>query len=275
MSENEKKRTVKHNNGQLPNRARQSHVEKEDMTPRDDIFVNEYLQHLDPRRAALAAGYSESVARTHAYQWVANSKVKPVVYNEIKKRMAERSIRTQITQDKVLEQLWIMARADVNEIVQVRRNNCRHCNGIDHAFQWKDEDEFTKALQDAIDMEKMMQKEDPDYKGEYPTDEGGYGFNPLAMPNVECPRCFGEGRMDVHYNDTRELSPGAQALYAGVKQTKEGMEVKLNDKMQALTMVARHLGMFNDKLTLRGDEENPLEVLLRSLPGNTLTPKDD
>lgn len=248
---------------------------KETLTPRDQVFVNEYLTHLDPRRAALAAGYSDTVARTRAFSWVGNPTSKPLVYQAIKKAMEERSIRTQVTQDKVLEHLWNIVIADPNEIMQLRRNNCRHCHGIGHEFQWKDEAEFEQALNRVLAEEKAIQAEDPNYRATYPTDEGGYGFHPLREPHEDCPYCYGEGRLEEYIADTRTLSPSARALYAGFKRTKEGIEVKTNDKQAAIVAVARHLGMFNDKLTLKGDAENPLELLLRSLPGNTLKPVDD
>lgn len=254
---------------------RQSATVEEEMTQRDEMFVKEYLIDLNPRRAALAAGFSESVAHVKSFGWVSKPNAKPLVYQAIRQAMGERSIRTQITQDKVLERWWQIATADPNELMQLRRLNCRHCYGIDHHFQWKDEAEYEQALQAVIAEEKAMQVDMPEYRATYPTDEGGYGFISVNSPNEECPHCFGEGKLDIYFSDTTQLSPQGQALFAGIKQTKEGLEVKIHDQLAALGQVARHLGMFNDKLTLKGDAENPLEVLLRSLPGNTLRPVDD
>lgn len=247
----------------------------EQLTPRDQIFVREYLTHLQPVKAALAAGYSGTVARSKAFQWVANPEIKPLVYAAIQEAMAERAIRTQITADKVLERYWMIATADPNELTQVRHLNCRHCYGIDHKFQWKDEDEFEQALNQVIAEEKAMQQDDPGYQAEYPTDEGGYGFMPLNDPHPDCPCCYGEGKIDLYMSDTRCLSPQGQALYAGAKYTKNGIEVAMHDQKAALDQVARHLGMFNDKLTLGNDKENPLHVFLSQLPGNTLKPVED
>ena len=46
--------------------------------------------------------------------------------------------------------------------------------------------------------------------------------------------------------------PASQVLYAGVKQTKDGLEIKMHDQQKALENVARHLGMFQDKLVVEG-----------------------
>lgn len=260
-----KKRTTK---------AKTVTVEKK-MTQRDQIFVKEYLIDLNPRRAALAAGFTENVAHVKSFGWVSNPSAKPLVYKAIRKAMEERSIRTQVTADKVLERLWNIVIADPNELMQNRRVNCRHCHGIKHEFQWKDEEEFEKALQATIAEEEAMQVDFPNYQAKYPTDDGGYGFIAVKSPHDDCPKCNGEGYAEQIFLDTRNLSPQAQALYAGLKTTKDGIEIKTHDQQAALVSVARHLGMFNDKLTLKGDAENPLEMLLRQLPGHTLKPNDD
>lgn len=67
---------------------------------------------------------------------------------------------------------------------------------------------------------------------------------PTRDPNPECADCKGEGRGDVLIADTRRLSPAARALYAGVKITKEGLEVKMHSKLDAAEKIARHLGFF-------------------------------
>lgn len=49
-------------------------------------------------------------------------------------------------------------------------------------------------------------------------------------------------------------------------------KIKIADKIAALEKIARHLGMFNDKLILKGDAENPLVVLIQQIQGNSLKP---
>ena len=49
-------------------------------------------------------------------------------------------------------------------------------------------------------------------------------------------------------------------------------KVKLADKLGALTLLARHLGMLNDKIKLQGDAENPLTLLVKAIQGTTIRP---
>ena len=46
--------------------------------------------------------------------------------------------------------------------------------------------------------------------------------------------------------------------------------VKLADKLRALDLLGRHLGMWADKLTLRSDPENPVSALIMSIQGSSL-----
>lgn len=82
---------------------------------RESRFVQEYLIHLDPCKAAVSAGYSQALARSKAYQWVSNGKVKPHVYEAIKKRMEERAQTSGITQERVLQELSRLAFLDIRK----------------------------------------------------------------------------------------------------------------------------------------------------------------
>ncbi|ARV77100.1 small terminase subunit [Pseudomonas phage Skulduggery] len=231
---------------------------------RESRFVDEYLIDLNVERAALAAGYSASMATSKAYSWVSSSKQKPHVFAAIQARRQELQEETGITQELVLARLWNIATADPNELMTYRRVCCRYCWGNDHQYQWVDTAEWMKACAKA---------KDDNYTP--PTQEGGMDFDKTEKPHPKCPRCKGEGVGDTLWKDTGNLSPAGKALYAGIKVTKQGHEVKTHDQLAALNSVARHLGMFNDKLTLKGDEENPLHALVMRVSGKTIGPASE
>lgn len=87
----------------------------------------------------------------------------------------------------------------------------------------------------------------------YPSDAGGYGFDATLSPHADCPECHGEGFGEVHALDTRNLNGPAKLLYAGAKQTSQGIEVKLHDQAKALENVAKHLGMFKADIEIGGN----------------------
>ena len=62
----------------------------------------------------------------------------------------------------------------------------------------------------------------------------------------------------VALKETAELSAEQRAALAGIKQGANGIEVKLHDKIKALELLGRHIGMFNDKLSLSGADGGPL-----------------
>ncbi|WP_275289167.1 terminase small subunit [Halomonas elongata] len=202
-----------------------------ELTARQSRFVDEYLKDLSATQAAIRAGYSKKTAGRTGHE---NLK-KPEIASAIQERMNDRSKRTQITADKVLERWWEIATADAGELTQVRHGCCRYCHGDDHQFQWKDEEEFARAMANAE-------------FGKEPNDAGGYGFRDFNLPHPNCPQCGGEGVPRVYAEDTRKLTGSAKLLFAGVKQTKDGLEVKMHDQSKALENVARHLGMFTDRV---------------------------
>lgn len=215
-------------------------------------FVDEYLVDLNATQAAIRAGYSQKTAAEQGARLLINVKVQA----ELSKRMLERQERTEITQDMVLKRYWAIATANPNELMQFRRVCCRHCHGLNNQFQWVNPEEFAQALAAAI----RFQEADPKSNTELPTDDGGYGFNPTIKPNLACPKCFGEGNGQMHVNDTRELKGAAALLYAGVKQTREGLEVKVHDQQAALDKVAQHLGMFKQQHEHTGKDGQPIKT---------------
>lgn len=222
-------------------------MSKGELTAKQQAFVDEYLVDLNATRAATAAGYAAKSATVEGARQLANAKVAAAVSAAMKAR----SERTEITADKVLERWWAIANADVNDVVQFRRTACRHCHGKDHAYQWIDEREFNLAMSayfSTLAEGKAVGGDAAALMAAAPKDDGGYGFSPKLDPVEDCPHCFGEGAGEVHALDTRKLKGPAKHLFAGIEVTQSGFKVKLHDKMRALENIARHLGMYNDKV---------------------------
>ena len=61
---------------------------------------------------------------------------------------------------------------------------------------------------------------------------------------------------------TAELTDEERAAISQIKQGANGIEVKMYDKLRALELLGRHIGMFNDKLELKATvTENPFAGL--------------
>jgi phage terminase small subunit len=84
---------------------------------KEALFVREYMLDLDPKRAALAAGYSKTMAATKAYQWVSNSKVKIHVFSEIERLKAKRNKRLDVDSDYVLKRITEIDQMNVKDIL--------------------------------------------------------------------------------------------------------------------------------------------------------------
>lgn len=152
------------------------------MTPREEAFVREYLVDLDQSKAAVRAGYSERSARELGHRLMK----KPAIKREIAKAMAERAQRTNVTADRVLQEIARIAFADVRQLFR---------------------------------------------------DDGS-----MKPPHELGP----EAAAAVASFDVAEMG-GDDAPLVTTKKA------KLHDKVAALTLAARHLGMLNDKLKVEGE----------------------
>lgn len=85
-----------------------------DLTDKQQSFIEEYLIDLNATQAAIRAGYNKKTAR----QIGAENLSKPVIQEAINAAMARRSKRTEITADKVLQQLAKIAFADIKDFVE-------------------------------------------------------------------------------------------------------------------------------------------------------------
>lgn len=82
------------------------------LSPRESLFIDEYLTDLNVERAARAAGYSPSLAKTKAYMWVSDRKTKPHVFDEIQRRKEKTAAKLEITRERVMAEYARLAFSD-------------------------------------------------------------------------------------------------------------------------------------------------------------------
>jgi len=157
----------------------------EKLTDKQEQFCQEYLIDFNATRAAIRAGYSEKTAKDIACENLA----KPYLKERITKLKQERIIRTQITQDRVLQEYASLAYFDIR-----------------------------KLFNDDCSLKKLSELDD----------------------------------------ETAAAIIGMEIDEIGLGDTVIGTtkKVKIADKKGSLDSLARHLGMFDDKLNLKGSIEN-------------------
>ncbi|NFL43203.1 terminase small subunit [Clostridium botulinum] len=85
------------------------------LTAKQKRFCNEYLIDLNATQAAIRAGYSVDSAKVIGCE----NLTKPNVKSYLDRRMAKREIRTEISQDKVLNELAKIGFANIDDYVVV------------------------------------------------------------------------------------------------------------------------------------------------------------
>ena len=152
------------------------------LSPKQARFVQEYLLDLNATQAAIRSGYSQ---RTAASIGEENLR-KPEIREAVEKAKAARSKRTEVTQDRVLEEIARLAFLDPK--------------------LFYNEDGSLRAVPDMADEAAA------------------------AVTSVEVEETIAQG---VVVGRTKKL--------------------KIADKVAALTLAARHLGMLTDKLQHSGE----------------------
>lgn len=192
------------------------------------------------RRAYDAENCSPATVWTHAVTLANDPRVERRI-DELRAAAATHVLAT--VQALVTD--WIdIATADPNELVKRVHRCCRNCHGDEFGHQWRNEDEYMTAVAVAIDAQKPS-----------PDGSGGFGFDGFREPHPACPVCYGDGIQSTIIADTTKLSRKALKLYAGIKETSTGVEIKMHDQQKARESLARVLGAFNDKLDLRTPEQ--------------------
>ena len=166
------------------------------LTEKQKRFVQEYLIDLNATAAARRAGYSEKTACEQGSRLLANVKVQ----TELQYQQAKRQKRTEITQEKVLQELAAIAFAN------------------------------------------------------------GYDFAQVIKPGV------------VRVIPTEEIPQDKRKAVASIKETANGTEIKTYDKVRALGLLGKHLGIFDsNNNTITEQENNIFEVINQSTNGELNT----
>jgi phage terminase small subunit len=241
------------------------------LTDQMRAFAAEYTVDFCGKAAAIRAGYGEKGAAAQASKLLARDDVQQLV----QQRMARVEKKTEVSTERLVLEAWGIATADVNELVEFRRRCCRHCYGIDYGYQ-----RTMQEMSQARRKYELQRRKDEKVAGFDPMvyeefDElGGAGYDARKPPVPDCTNCWGDGVADAHFKPTGQLTPAARALYAGVKQTKDGYQMLLVDKLGALEKLFRHKGLYQaDNDQKGGTFVQFLEAIVAGGAGNKLPVK--
>lgn len=207
----------------------------------DALFIEQYLTHFNQTRAYQEShpesGYA--AARVSGARKMRDPKV--LAYRDA--RMKAVFDRAEGEQDRLIRSYTMTAYADPNELVEHRRDACRFCYGEGHRYQFtpaeyeRHEEAYLEEVKAAVVAGINPPEFDP---------KGGIGFDPNRDPNEDCPECFGRGHSATIIKDTRHLSPAALLLYAGMKESKDGIEIKMHSQQQSRDVLAKIHKLFDD-----------------------------
>lgn len=183
-------------------------------------FVLEYCKDFNATQAYLRVyGCDEPSAATGGSRLLQSVEIQ----GAIRERQEDLAAAAKLTPEWVLKQWMQIAEADPNEIIDLRKIACVVCYADGRA-----------------DLYRTL------------------GFDLMRDPCPECPTCQGEGTERIVARDTRKLTGSAKRLYAGVKQTANGIEIKMRDQDAAAHHLANYLGMTKTRTEISGPGGAPI-----------------
>lgn len=210
------------------------------LTPQQEIFAQAVVS-LNNQAAAYRAAYT--VGNATKWTTVSSEASRLVADPEVGRRIQElRDIAAASvclpTAAQRIAEMREVEQSNPDEIIGIRWVNCRHCRGVGHGFQWRDDVEYAAACDVALA---------PGGRGKLPSMDGGFGFNGTMEPVSDCPVCWGVGDQRPFVADTSKLSRGAARLYRGAKIKADGsIEILLADKSKYTDMLNRIQGIYKD-----------------------------
>lgn len=237
------------------------------LTPKQDAFVLAYLETGNASEAYRRAYDVRRMLPTTINNTACLLLKQPNIAERVREHRERTTNAAVMDRAGVLALITEIATADASQLTEVQVRCCRHCWGVGHMKQWKNEMEYAFALAEVQDREAAQERAwqaDVNLGSKRPRPEtiplpnnaGGYGFDVTASPNPECPVCLGEGHEIVKVKDTRKLKGAARRLFAGAKRTKDGIEVFTRDQKHALDLLAKAHKIVGDGTPAAGAQVN-------------------
>lgn len=226
------------------------------------LFAREFLVDLNGTQAAIRAGFSARSAAVTASRMLKNAKVVEAL-SELQQARIE---RLDLKGDELVQFWRSVLEANPNSLMQFKVSACRHCWGIDFAYQCTPAEFPQKRAEWKIKRQNLLERANDAEGGEadigdFNSHEGDW-YDSRRDPNQDCPECFGDGVGEVFLKDTRLLTGPELALYAGARKTKDGTEILTHSKERAGELLGRSLGIFNPENMQSSTPKESVELAL-------------
>lgn len=236
------------------------------LTDRELRFCREYVLDQNGTRAYMRATacLNEKTGATESWKLLR----KPEIQAQIALERDDLQKRTGATTEELVRELLSIMRADPRELVEYLVGACRYCHGLDHRYHrtQAEYDRDLAAFEEHGKLPRRLRRSKDASEAQDWDAEGGPGYDQKLAPHEDCPECGGRGVGHTIIKDTRLLSVDAARLYAGVKESKDGIEVKMHSKSDAIEKLAKYLGLY-DADNRQKKAEDPLSALLAAISG--------
>lgn len=207
------------------------------VSERREAFIRHYLIHQNASRAYREAGYKDGPGtRQSAHRLLTSADIQA----RLEERRQELLATLDVKVEDVMRRFRNIAFADIADIVGLHIGACRFCHGAGHAYQWRTPGEFRESFAEPSREVAAGCSTEVEI---HP--EGGYGYDASLPPHPGCLMCDGDGISRVVFKDTRLLTDSERAVFAGLQETRYGVNYRFHDQLAALCELARRLGFYD------------------------------
>lgn len=196
-----------------------------ELTPKQKRFVAEYLIDLNATQAAIRTGYSAKTAASQGARLLKQGGVARAV----QAAQQARAVRTEITQDRVLQELARIAFFDIRRLYREDGSMKDPC----------ELDADTAAALASIEVKEELER--------------GGGEDVMQEPP--------ESAAASASASSATAPGGAPRRRRGEQVAGYTIKTRVFDKVATLQLAMRHLGMLNDKLGLSAPGGGPIETV--------------
>lgn len=239
------------------------------LTGKRALFVEEYPKDLNATKAAERATYSPRTAYSQGQRLLKDVEVKAAIDEALKAR----SIRARVDADQVLERWDRRARSTAEDFLTFRtvQEPTHHWVSIPEAIEYyQKEVEIERQIGQRLglegDAEKAHDAEVDKLEQQVVRLEVLLERDPGRMVKIPGPLVT---RVEPDFDLARMKEAGRLDLVKSVQRDKDGgLKVQLHDAAQADEAIAKHLGMFTEKIDVTSGGKTITDVAITVRSGD-------
>lgn len=215
------------------------------ITKRETLYIQNLIEGMVCTVAARKAGYRESVAMSSAHKWIRplrEDSEKPHLWDRWRRELDKRLNIHDINAKKLINELALIAFGSIDQLIDFPSRA--------DAVQGQVQDARTRHFMG------IATEEDMQLLAQYPEAPGDKWktYRPGSVIKLKC---------------IEDIPPEMMRMIAEINETKEGIRIKLHNKLDALDKLAKIMKLYADD---KKDDDDPIDITINLVVKGTKSP---